>query len=253
MTQRGLFDEPVRSDETIESLLAEFRKSRAQGGYDKATIAAEVSQLRSLSRLATASGLCLEELMSRPESAAALVNRSERPIGHSTVQLRSRAVQNLAMVLFGDAKGRSWIERYRAALPSKPSQGWHDSGISLPGTRLTTGRRAPTPDADALEDLVSVAVAASPDNGALAGLACFSGLDLDEIASLTWRDIRWQGEESGAPFAFVKVRRRGHLTTCYLIAEGTRLLLRLALATGLDRNSFVFPGRKPGNTCLSGR
>ena len=247
MTQRvlDLFGDDAPSGDT-EALIGRFKESCRGSGKAPSTIAAEVSQLRSVARDAkTHLGIALADLLDRPEGAAELIELAGLACGRSTVLTRSRALQRLALLHLGEGEGRSWVTAFRAALPKTKSNGWHDSGLSLPGTRGRARPRSPTPDAAALEAILQLAAFRSPLDGAIAGLACFSGLELDEICELRWSDLTWR-DDSDATFCEVGVHRRGRRTTCLIVPMGARPLFSLALTSGLQRGSYVFPGRKEG-------
>jgi integrase len=252
MTQRplGLFDHGPGS-ESCERLIAAFRAARLRSPHAESTVAAEVSQLRSLAKDARERGGSLNDLLAQPALAARLIGSAGRNRTYSTMLTRSRSVQKLALQQLGDSAGRAWIGAFRASSPKRDSRGWHDEGLSLPGTRTRTRMSAPTPDADAIDSILETAVAQSAIDGAIGGLACFSGLELGEIAELRWCDVRWQ-DQSGSPFCEVSVQRRGHRTTCFVVARGARALLSLAMASGLQLDAYVFHGRTEGQHLSKG-
>ncbi len=148
MTQRALdlFGNDALPGDT-EALIGRFREARLGDGKAASTIAAEVSQLRSLARDAeTHLRIGLEELLGQPHRAAQLIELAGRACGRSTVLTRSRAIQRFAMLQLSEGEGRSWVTAFRNALPKTKSNGWHDSGLSLPGARSRSRRRSPTPD-----------------------------------------------------------------------------------------------------------
>ena len=210
MTQRALdlFGGDALPGDT-EALIDRFKEACQRYGKAPSTIAAEVSQLRSVARDAkTHLGIALADLLDRPEGAAELIELAGLACGRSTVLTRSRALQRLALLHLGEGEGRSWVTVFRNALPKTKSSGWHDSGLSLPGERSRSRRRSPTPDPEALEAVLRLAVSRSLVDGAIAGLACFSGLELDEICELRWSDLTWR-DDSDATFCEVGVHRRG--------------------------------------------
>ena len=110
------------------------------------------------------------------------------------------------MLHLDEGEGRSWVRVFRNALPKTKSSGWHDSGLSLPGA----GRPRPSPAAQrrtrlTLSKLSSgcADITLSSVDGAIAGLACFSGLELDEICELRWSDLTWR-DDSDATFCEVR-------------------------------------------------
>ncbi len=215
MTQRALdlFGDDALPGDT-EALIGRFKEAYRKGSKAPSTIAAEVSQLRSAARDAkTHLGMALADLLDRPEEAAELIELAGRACGRSTVLTRSRALQRLAMLHLDEGEGRSWVRVFRNALPKTKSSGWHDSGLSLPGAGSRARPLSPTPDPDALEAILRLATSRSLVDGAIAGLACFSGLELDEICELRWADLTWR-DDSDATFCEVGVHRRGRRTTC---------------------------------------
>lgn len=243
MTQREL-DLFGQSEPESEVLIAAFRAKRQASSDSEPTIAAEVSQLRSLVKDAYSRfRLRLADLLTQPEKAAELIEAAGNTLGRSTVQTRIRAVQKLAMINLGEIQGKRWIASFRASLPKRPSRGWHDEGISLPGTPSQPHPHSPTPDPAALETILHLAVRLSQTDAAIAGLACFSGLELDEICGLRWKDVRWTDQRDAA-ICEVRVQRRGQITTCLILPIGAKPLLSLALASGFQRDAFLFPGRQ---------
>jgi len=253
MNQRSLdLFVSARASPEDEAFIASFRAARLRQGGAAATVSAEASQLRSLARDATSHlGLSLSDLLAQPKAAARLIEVAGQTLGFSTVLTRSRAVQKLAMQVLGDSDGRTWIQAFRDHLPKQPARGWHDDGLALPGTKTRVRQRAPTPDANAIEEILRTAALRSPVDGAIAGLVCFSGLDLKEMAELRWSEVSWH-DRAGVPSCEVSVKRRGHSTTCFVVSDGTKALLRLALASGLRRESYLFPGRSDGDHLSTG-
>jgi hypothetical protein len=238
-------------DGDSEAFIAAFKIERLRGTDPKPTVNAEVSQLRSLCRDARIAGLTIRDLLRSPQLAAQLLEIAGASLSQTTVQTRARAYQRLAMQVLGEEGGRSHVEEFRGSIPQKASKGWHDAGLSIPGMKSRSQDRAPTPDAEALSAILAIGISRSLLDGAIAGLACFSGLDLDEISELRWRDVKWQ-DQSGAPFCEIRVLRRGHRTTCFVVAEGTKALLTYALASGLQPDLFIFSGRKHGEHLSKG-
>lgn len=111
--------------------------------------------------------------------------------------------------------------------------------------------RLPTPDINALLSIFEAGASRSQLDGAIAGLACFSGLELDEISKMRWKDVTWQ-DQTGTPFCEIRVHRGEHKTTCVVVADGAKALLSYALASGLERDAYVFPGRVEGEALSTG-
>ena len=235
-----------------ETLIGQFKKAQMEGGKAASTVAAEVSQLRSLARDANEQfGMELTEIFDQPDRVAELIELAGRSRGRSTVLTRYRALKRLALLQLGSTKGRDWITALESWLPKRKSNGWQDSSVSIPGSRRHFRPRNPTPDPDALEAILQFAVSRSPLDGAVAGLACFSGLELDEFCDLRWSDVTWR-DGGASTFCKVTVRRRGRRAACLIVPMGARPLLRLALASGLQPDRYVFPGRKEGEHLSKG-
>ena len=253
MTQRALdlFGSISLSPET-ETLIGQFREAQLKSGMAASTVAVEVSQLRSLARDAKAYlEMELPDLFDRPSKAAELIEFAGQLTGRSTVLTRYRALKRLVMSQLGDGGGRNWITALQSSLPKKKSSGWHDSGLSLPGSRKQVRPRSPTPDHDAIEAILQLAVARSSLDGAIAGLICFSGLELGELCGLRWSDVTWRDDGESA-FCEVTVLRRRRRATCLIVPMGARPLLSLALTSGLRPDNYVLPGRKEGEHLSKG-
>ena len=250
MVQQPLFqtvDSPALPPGTNE-LLVQFRAFRESAGASKSTVAAETSQLRSLAReAAECSGeSSLDGLRQKPTDAALLMEGRVSPLTLPTAQTRIRAFQRLLMMGVPDSIGRERVAAFRAALPRKDSKGWHDAGISLPGLRTRSKMPGPTPAPEDIERIIAIAAKRSPTSGAVAALACFSGLDVQTIVNLRWKDLTWQ-DHGQAPYWEVLCERRGRRVCCYIVGPGVGTLLRWGLATGLEREAYVFHGRESGS------
>jgi integrase len=233
------------SQVSVEEISA-YRRWRAESGVTEATLAAEVSQLRSLARQAEQrSGSTLKDLRGKPQEAAQLIERAGQTLSLSTVLTRVRAFQRFLMMGVSPYLGRQRVEAFRSALPKKASRGWHDAGVSPAGARTRRRMPGPTPTIDALEAIVEAGLARSLRSAALASLACFSGLDVKEMRELRWRDLHWH-DDGASPYWEVKVRRRGHRTSVFVVGPGAKALLKHGLSSGLDRDSYVLQGRDSG-------
>jgi hypothetical protein len=247
MTQAPLipFDRPELFVDDV-SLLAAYRSWRRASGTAPATVAAEVSQLRSLSRSAVEAGVTgLGALRDDPATCAKLIEAAGPSLSLATVRTRVRAFTNLLKMdtSLAPEAVRERIQSFRDAFPRGASLGWHDSGVSLPGRRSSIRLPGPTPGPSALEDIVRTAESRSALEGALAALLCFSALDLQSIATLRWTDLTWQ-DEADKPYWTVRSARRNRETELYLVGPGARALLRWALMAGQNRQAFVFAGRR---------
>jgi len=254
LVQRALFTRDlgaVLSNESIEELAA-YQKWRSDPSVASSTLASEISQLRSLGRQAEQRiGHSLRDLRHRPEEAAKLVELAGEGLGLSTIQTRVRAFQRFLMMGVSDYLGRQKVQVFRAALPRKTPKDWHDAGISAPGSRTRRRMPGPTPTAEALPEILEAGMAKSLASGAVAALVCFSGLDVKEMLELHWQDLTWRDDE-GSPHWEVKVIRRGHEATLFVVGPGAHALLRHGLSSGLQRDAFVLTGRARG-TALSER
>ena len=125
MTQRALdlFGDDALPGDT-EALIGRFKEACRRYGKAPSTIAAEVSQLRSVARDAkTHLGMALADLLDRPEEAAELIELAGLACGRSTVLTRSRALQRLAMLQLDEGEGRSWVTAFRNAV-AKDKEQW---------------------------------------------------------------------------------------------------------------------------------
>ena len=52
----------------------------------------------------------------------------------------------------------------------------------------------PTPTIEALEQILEAGTSRSLASGAIAALACFSGLEVHEILQLRWKDLEWRDD-----------------------------------------------------------
>jgi integrase len=225
--------------------LEAFRTWRSHSGLAASTLAAEVSQLRSLARNAEqVSGLTLGDLRQHPGEAAQLIEAASASLGRSTILTRIRAFQRFLMMGASPNLGRQKVEEFRAAFPQGRSRGWFDSGMSQPGRKSRRRMPGPTPGADAVEAILDAGAAMCRVDGAKAALTCFSGLEVLEILRLRWRDLTWH--EEGSPYWQTKVRRHGHLTSVFIVGPGASALLQVCLASGLDKDAYVLRGRGGG-------
>ena len=109
----------------------------------------------------------------------------------------------------------------------------------------------PTPTIQALEEILEVGMSRSTSSGAIAALACFSGLDAKEILQLRWKNLTWRDDGRSAYWELM-VPQRGRKTTVFVVGPGGQPLLRHGLSSRLEREAFVLAGRMPG-TPLSER
>ena len=250
MVQRSLLSarDWLQPTASTNELLAKYATWRSACGASKSTVAAEMSQLRSLDRAAVESfrARTLYDLREKPQEAARVIEASGASLSLATVQTRVRAFERFLMVGVPEGVGRKRIDSFRAALPKGASKGWHDAGLSLPGRRNRTKMPGPTPRPGDIEQILESSVRHSPAAGAVAALTCFSGLDLQAIVGLKWSDLAWR-DYGDTPYWEVSCQRRGHLLSCYVVGPGAGAVLRWGLASGLGREACVFPGRTPGS------
>ena len=223
--------------------LSVFQTWRRDLGGAASTVASEVSQLRSLARLSEElTSVSLRELRGDPEAAAMLIEKASKGLGMATVLTRIRAFQRFLMMGVSPYLGRQRVRMFQAALPKKAVKGWYDAGVSVPGSRSRRRMPGPTPTADALEHILNAGITRTPISGAIAALACFSGLDVKEMCELKWRDLTWH-DDGLTPYWEAKVMRRGHRVTVFVVGPGAQSLLKHGLASGLDRDAFLLRGR----------
>jgi integrase len=102
----------------------------------------------------------------------------------------------------------------------------------------------PTLTAQACEAILEAGVRISVEQAARVALSCFSGLEIAEILALRWRDLQWC--EGVSLIWQTKVRRKGRLTTLYVVGPGARALLRFGIDSLLEKNAYVLRGRDGG-------
>lgn len=243
--QRQLFElkrAPVSDDSLVE--IAKFRRwFRDTTGAAKATADSECSQLRSLARASESNfGRTLPSLRHKPGVAALVIEASSDGLHQTTVLTRVRAFEHFLQMGVSRYLGNERVALFRANLPSKQSRGWHDAGVSVPGRKDRKRMPAPTPPPEALATIVERGSAKSDLYGVIAALACFSGLELDEIVALRWHDLSCF-DEGVDPFWEARVTRKGKQTRCFVLGPGARPLIRHALRAGRARDSSVLPGR----------
>lgn len=188
-------------DEESETLLAWFRKARAETGTHTRSVAREVSQLRSLAREAGGvdAPLPLAVLFADLVAVARALCEPRLPIARSTGRARLVAAQRFIAVI-GPVLGRddaADLACLDVLLPARPQTGWHDAGILVAGTRTRRRRRGATLSPF---DLLQIVAATSHNSDAfraardhaLVALHCFSGLRAEEILALHWEAIEWR-------------------------------------------------------------
>lgn len=242
--QQGFFQD-WQPDHDENSLISDFIAQRRLSGSADSTVKAEASQLRSMGCDARALGLSLRELLAHPEEAANLIEAAGASLHRTTVLARIRAYQRLVIQMLGQDRGAAILQRFSVSMPQHESLYWHDSGMSVPGRKSKSTRRAPTPDGGALEAILAAAASKTRMDGAIAAFACFSGLELGAMRKLRWRDIKWQDEE-GSTYCEVRLIRRARKTHCFVVPIGAKTILAYAVQTGLERDAYIFPGRSPG-------
>ena len=247
--QKALFprDLGLPLSEASGQELAAYRHWRSSPAVAASTLAAEISQLRSLARQSKQrTGYTLRDLRQRPKEAAQLIERASASLGLSTVQTRIRAFQRFLMMGVSPYLGRQRVQAFRAALPKRTPRGWHDAGLSVPGARTRRRMPGPTPTVEGLAQILEAGARRSISSGAIAALACFSGLDVKEMLELRWQDLTWRDDEA-SPYWETKFRRRGHKTTVFVVGAGAQALLKHGLSSGLERDALVLTGRVPGS------
>jgi integrase len=248
MTQRSLFgrDLGVQLSAVSRNQIEAYRHWREKSGVSVSTLSAELSQLRSLACQAEqTTNLTLIDLRQRPEDAVELIEVAAVGLAQSTVLTRIRAFQRFLLMGVSDYIGRQRVQAFRSAMPRKASRGWYDAGISVPGDKKRRRMPGPTPTPAALEQILTAGINRSLASGAIAALACFSGLDVKEMLDLRWRDLMWR-DAMGSPYWEISVLRRSHKTTVFVMGPGAHAILRYGLSSGLQREAFVLPGRAPG-------
>ena len=238
-------------DETSLALVREYGLMRLGQGFAKATVASEQSQLRSLLRDSLAQGgpKSLEALMADLPATARLLAAPDRPCHASTIQTRLRAFQRLLGLGVAEQKHRQRLEVLDEHLPTRRTSEWHQAGILLGGHPAPSRKRFPSLDPGDLERIIQESIQQSAEAGALAGALCFSGLAADEVRTLRWSQVRWQGAAESWEVSLQRRKRRHRLL---IIGPGAQALTAWRLdPMGVD-SDLIVPG-KTGKDPLSPR
>jgi hypothetical protein len=122
--------------------------------------------------------------------------RAAGAISRSTGRTRLRAIHRF-MRIVGPRLGRvpeADVAALDALLPARPDASWHSAGTLVAGTAGRRRRRGPTLDGADLQRIVDAVgnrgVELDVRDRALAAVACFSGLRIEEALALRWRTWR---------------------------------------------------------------
>ena len=241
--QAPLFDLPVsirppvrhasgQLDGASEALLEQYRQSRLVTGATPATVAREVSQLRSLTRSVTGTQTAaLHTLFNEASTVARALLEPSAPIAASTGRTRLAAAQRFVHACgaeVGIADPATFLEALDGQLPRRMVQRWNVAGTIVAGVKVR--RRSLCPALYPADlDRIMASVALSPGyrgrrDRALVALHCYSGLRPDETMHLQGADVQ---AASIAHLAVVVVRRDGRVLHLLVPAAGAQPLLLL--------------------------
>jgi len=238
-------------DADSEEVLAAFISYRLAQGAAPATARAEAGQLRSLCHAVKASSdpVPVRHLLQETDALVSLIAGSGPEVSTSTNRLRLRALGSFAMFAserFGISLDQELEAVYRR-LPHRRPPSWNHTGVVVGGTR---GRRRQTGKTMLAGDLAAVVARGPGGSGyqavrdrVLLTCACYTGLQLSELAGLHWEQIECHG-----PVVRIQVRRADHemvlrgadSVSMALIALGIRGRQRFGPTYGLDRTGPVF-------------
>jgi integrase len=188
--------EPLDSDS--ERLVRAYRVVRLSAGTTASAAAREVSQLRSVVRVARRrhGPVTLATLVSHPRQLADILACPDRELARSTVRARINAIQRFLSVMaqYLGCDGEAVFGELAQYLPMRPSSGWYRVGTLLAGTPVRRRRRGPALYPDDLRGIVAAAAAVRGERGvrdcALVALHCYTGLRPEEVIALRWEDVR---------------------------------------------------------------
>lgn len=204
---------PARAIEKLsleaEEFLTHFFRWRATCASVN-TARADVSQLRSLSRLTGEWSPRL--LLDTPESVARVIRGQADEATIRTNQRRFTSIVQLASFLveaLGDSSAKEKLGILTKVLEGSDSADWYRTGITVGGRGSCPSRHAPT-----LTPRHLPLIAASGPTGktlvavrarTIVHLACYSGLRVSEIARLEWRSVTPSNQ--GVRFTVVRCGR----------------------------------------------
>jgi integrase len=241
-------DRPAEPNEHAdnEPMLRRYRESR-RSDASASTVASEVSQLRSLAcdaRLAGASD-DLALIAEVPQLAARLLMEPSKSLHRSTMQTRLRALHRLIRFIKPVSDAASLMTALDWNLGATPSRGWHDAGVTVAGRKGRAKARMSIPP-EALDAILRAGEADSIESATLAGLLCFSGIQVNELIQLRWSQLTWGSDQLSCT---IQCRGPNNQHTYLVMPPGVAPLFRLLADTGEPAgDAFIFPGRKPSTT-----
>jgi integrase len=237
-------------DAVSEAVLHAYRQGRLASGAMPATVAREISQLRSLARGAAGGGqdpCALRCLFADAERVARALLEPAAPIAASTGRAQLVAVQRFVESCGGEvgiAEPSAFLRRVDARLPRRVAPGWHTVGTIVAGVKA---RRRPTPPTLYPQDLDRIVRTTgegrdlrSLRDRALVALHCYSGLRPAEIAGLCMAEVQ---EVRSTNRGVVTVYRAGRPLQMMLPAASAVPLVRLMRALAAQNGGpkiFVF-------------
>ena len=203
--------EPI--DDRWKHLLRLFRQRRSQEECDDATTRKEVSQLRSLARLACRKGFTPESVFRLPSLLADILLHPSAAIAKSAGNARLIAAQRFIRLCgteIGIQDPDSFLDSLHAELPSQGGSQWHNDGTIVAGGKRRKRSQNPTLLPSHLNLIVSGGFPGSSyrhvRNRALLAAHCFTGLRPEEIVDLTTTQLL---QVAGSRLTYAEIWRNG--------------------------------------------
>jgi integrase len=241
----------VPLEEDSERLLQAFRQARLESGGTLASVSREVWQLRSIVRVGCHmhGATTLATLVKNPSGLAAALSHPPTEIARSTARARVvaalRFIQTMGPQLGLDSP--VLVDEVIRHLPTRPTAGWHRTGMLQVGTQARRRPRGPTLYPEDLGRLVDAAAATPGERGArdraLVALHCYSGLHPGEIVALRWEDMASAILAPGRSTIQIRVIRSGVSVVQPLPTAASvplRAWARSAQAAGSELTGHVF-------------
>jgi integrase len=272
MRQLSLFEretEPYARRQVLdaksEQLIQDFGKQRLLQGASRQSVLREISQLRSIARECGVPGppLPIEAVFTDVALIARVLREPSAPISRATGRARLLAAQRFLRIM-GPMLGRdaeAELAALDALLPARRSASWHSTGTLVAGEIGRRRPKGPTLDAADLYRIVDAAGESSGDerklrDRALVAIQCFSGIRIEELIRLRWKDVEIDNSDVGYYGFTASVERSGcqlRLPLLGLSGKAFGELQRRMTIAGIPPSGPVFRAGGPAGRPLSYR
>lgn len=236
--------EPI--DDRWKCLLRLYRQRRYQEECDDDTMDKEISQLRSLARLAYRKDFTPETVFRHPRLLANVLLHPSAAIVKPTGRARLIAAQRFIRLCgaeFGIQDPDSFLDSLQAELPSQGDSQWHNDGTIVAGGKSRKRSQNPTLMPSHLNLIVNSGFPRSTyrhaRNRALLAAHCFTGLRPEEIVQLTTTQLL---QVAGSRLTYAEIWRNGTLLRLPII-EDAMFHIRAHLASQSQEGYIFTRGR----------